>query len=278
MKTRPMTRTNLDKAISRLAGDDPRRAVELRLSMAGAIVAQFIGDGVVKGGTSLKFRYGGANTRYTMDLDTAWRTSLDEFLSALRGKLEAGWEGFSGEVVILPQLAPTGVPFEYVMQPCDVKMRYNGRSWCTVRLEVGHNEIGDANESDAVPPPPEVADAFAELCFPLPASAPLMRVPYQIAQKLHGASAERSGRSHDLIDLQLIIAKEVGGLDLREVRKICRDLFKYRKQQKWPPTIKPGANWAETYAAKRDNLPVLPTVDEAIAWANDLIARINAAK
>lgn len=63
MKTRPLTRTNLDKAIARLAGNDPRQTVGLRLLMANAIVAQFIGNGVVKCGTSLKFRYGETHTR-----------------------------------------------------------------------------------------------------------------------------------------------------------------------------------------------------------------------
>lgn len=278
MKTRPLTRTNLDKAIARLAGNDPRQTVGLRLLMANAIVAQFIGNGVVKGGTSLKFRYGETHTRYTMDLDTAWRSSLDEFLVSLRGNLESGWEGFSGEVVLLPQSSPSGVPFDYVMQPCDVKLRYIGRSWCTVRLEVGHNEIGDSDFADTVPLPPELAETFTALCLPLPQGAPLMRIPYQIAQKLHGASSISSSRSHDLIDLQLIIFNEREGIDLCEVGDICRKLFRYRKQQAWPPTISAGANWSEVYATRKGSLHVLPTIDEAIIWANDLIARIDAAK
>ena len=106
MKNRPMTRTNLDKAISRLAGNDPRRTLELRFSMANAIVGQFIADGVVKGGTSLRFRYGGPRTRYTMDLDAAWKSSLDVFLHHLREKLAEGWEGFTGEVEFVSATEP----------------------------------------------------------------------------------------------------------------------------------------------------------------------------
>lgn len=30
------------------------------------------------------------------------------------------------------------------MQPFDVRLDYRGRSWCSVRFELGHNEIGDA--------------------------------------------------------------------------------------------------------------------------------------
>ena len=42
MKNRLMTRVNLDKAIARLAGEDPRMIVDIRMSMANAIVGQFL--------------------------------------------------------------------------------------------------------------------------------------------------------------------------------------------------------------------------------------------
>jgi hypothetical protein len=32
-----------------------------------------------------------------------------------------------------------------VMRPYDVKLAFHGRSWHTVKLELGHNEIGDAD-------------------------------------------------------------------------------------------------------------------------------------
>ncbi|MDJ0317631.1 hypothetical protein [Arthrobacter antibioticus] len=34
------------------------------------------------------------------------------------------------------------------MQPFDAKLDYRGRQWCTVRFELGHTEIGDANEPE----------------------------------------------------------------------------------------------------------------------------------
>lgn len=43
---------------------------------------------------------------------------------------------------------PKGVSTQYVMQPFEVKLSYNGKSWITVPLEVGHNEIGDADDPD----------------------------------------------------------------------------------------------------------------------------------
>lgn len=34
------------------------------------------------------------------------------------------------------------------MRPFAVKLSYNGKPWLTVELEVGHDEIGDADEPD----------------------------------------------------------------------------------------------------------------------------------
>ena len=65
----PISRRLLDIAIDRLAdrqSDDPLR---LRRMMGNTIVAQMLPDGVVKGGGSLKLRFGDRATRYTRDLD-----------------------------------------------------------------------------------------------------------------------------------------------------------------------------------------------------------------
>ena len=55
MKNAPNSKSNLDRALQRFAGDFAR-ANDLRGQMANAIVAQMIGDGVVKGGSGLRFR------------------------------------------------------------------------------------------------------------------------------------------------------------------------------------------------------------------------------
>jgi hypothetical protein len=99
-----------------------------------------------------------------------------------------------------------------------------------------------------------------------------MKLPFQIAQKLHGATGERSRRAHDLVDLQLIV--NAGGVNYGEVRSACERLFKYRKCQPWPPTVIKTEGWNEIYENQKLNLPVLPTVDEAVVWANGLISKI----
>lgn len=275
MKNAPNSKVNLDRAIERFAGDSIR-AAELRGLMANAIVAQLIGDGVVKGGTGLRFRYGDKLTRMTMDLDTAWRTGLDEFIGDLRRKLEQGWNGFSGEIRILRQATPHGIPFEYIMQPCDVKLKYRGVAWYTVSLEIGHNEIGDADECDQIAMPEILAKLFKFAALPVPSPIPAMRLEYQVAQKLHGASAPNSKRVHDLIDLQLIMVN--AEINLMFAADLCRKLFKYRQVHAWPPVIIKGEGWETTYNGQRNELPVLSTVDEAIEWANDLIRKIEESK
>lgn len=103
-----------------------------------------------------------------------------------------------------------------------------------------------------------------------------MRLEYQVAQKLHGASAPSSKRAHDLIDLQLIVAN--ADLDLRLVRDVCLRLFQYRQGQSWPPSIAVQDGWRATYDDQKLDLPVLPTVEEAVSWTNELVARIDAAR
>ena len=268
----PKSRAALERAIVRYAGNDAVRANDLAVAFANAIVAQMVGAGVVKGGTSLKFRYDDKMTRGTSDLDTAWSESLDSFLKDVGGKLKEGWNGFRGEVQILEQANPRRVPFDYVMQPCSVRLSYLGKAWRVVDLEIGHNEIGDADAYDVVPVPKSIADLAASLAFPALGGVRVMKLEYQVAQKLHGVTEARSKRAHDLIDLQLI--DSLHRLDFVRIGEICRQLFRYRRKQPWPPTVVKNEKWAEIYSVQKGNLPVLPTVDEAITWANALIARI----
>lgn len=268
---RPNSRRNLDMAIDRLAAgtQDPLR---LRIALANTIVGQMIPEGAVKGGSSLKMRYGDGATRFTRDLDTARVSDMEEYARKLEASLKEGWEGFTGTLVRREPAKPRGVPGEYVMQPYDIKLSYNEKPWCTVPLEIGHDEIGDAEDPDRGIAR-EIVDAFVALGFPEPKPVPLMRIEHQVAQKLHAASGAGSARAHNLVDLQLIVARE--SVDYSAVRQVCRRLFAYRRQQAWPPTMLKGDDWDELYLAQSEGLEVLPTVDDAIEWANDLVNRIE---
>lgn len=182
---KPNSLRHLDDAIRRASGGGAEDYVRSRTLIANAIVVQMLPDGVVKGGSALKMRFGSEVTRFTTDLDTATAMDPDLYAERLGEALSAGWEGFTGRVVPRDPASPEGVPAEYVMRPFDVKLSYLGKPWCTVPLEVGHNEIGDADDMDWV----ELADAaelLEGLSFPAPGRAPLMPLEHQIAQKLHG--------------------------------------------------------------------------------------------
>ncbi len=274
MNKPPNSRVNLDKAIARLYGTGAK-FVEARSLLANAVVGQFLPDGVAKGGTALKLRFGPVGFRATRDLDAARRGSVGEFERILDERLKTGWCGFTGMVAPGRPARPRGVPREYVMHPFEVHLSYHGKSWCTVALEVGHDEIGDADEPERILSP-DVAAMFEALGFPAPAPVPLMPIPYQIAQKLHGATEPGSRRVHDLVDLQLILAQ--GEPDWAKTRAICVRLFDYRRQQAWPPPLSPSADWTSTYAEQSQGLSVLPTLEEAVEWTKHLLARIDAAR
>lgn len=271
---RPNTCTNLIRAIKSVANG----ADEVRLArqMANVIVGQMLPDGVIKGGSSLMFRYGSAMTRYTRDVDTARVMEHGEYVKRLQHALAVGWNGFTAELVEVEPPKPVGVPGEYVMMPYDAKLKYMGRPWQTIRIEIGHNEIGDADEYEEFLPE-EIAEVFEKLQFPRPLPLHVMALSYQIAQKLHAVSEDGSERAHDLIDLQLM--EKLSVLDFADIKLKCVRLFDYRRRQSWPPKVAKRAGWDAVYAAAMDTVlektAICLTVDEALVWLEDFINRIE---
>ena len=274
MPKQPHNEHELELALTRYVGSNVA-AIECRDIMAGVVLGQMLPEGsVVKGGTSMRLRLGPERSRVTVDFDAARSVELDIYIKELRSRLETGWHDFTGEVLIRRKSSPPGVPFEYVMQPLDVKLAYRNHPWCTIRLEVGCNELGDADETETRELPQKIQDIFTSLNLPKPKPIPLMPLPFQIAQKLHGVSQPGNSRVRDLIDLQLIEQNET--FDMAHTAAICRRLFAYRKTHTWPPQVAKGELWDEIYVTQRSSLPVRSTVDDAIAWVNDLIRKIDA--
>jgi len=268
----PTTVRSLDQRIRNLEGDEGL-ALRRRVSMALVVVSQMLPEGAIKGGSAMALRYG-RGTRFTQDLDASRVQSMTRFRGDFEEVLEAGWAGFTGRLVERAAPRPPSVPTAYVMQPFDVRLDYRGRSWCTVKFELGHNEIGDADNPE-YHLAPELKGLFTDVGLPAPEPVPVLRADYQIAQKLHAASTAFSERARDLVDLQLLDASEA--LDFAQVRAACVRLFDYRRLQPWPPVIVPGDSWDTLYLAAVEDLNALPDVTAAVTWVNAFIARIEAA-
>ena len=159
------------------------------------------------------------------------------------------------------------------MLPFNVKLDYRGRPWCAVKFELGHNEVGDADEPE-YHLAADLVDLFTDVGLQAPKPVPVMRADHQVAQKLHAVSGEGSERARDLVDLQLLAKGE--DLDPGRVRATCVRLFEYRRQQAWPPTVVAGDRWDTLYAAAVDNIDALPDSATAVAWVNAFIERIDA--
>lgn len=268
----PASVRSLEQRIRNLEGDDGL-AQRRRVSMALVVVGQMLPGGVIKGGSAMALRYG-RGTRFTQDLDATRVQTLDQFRSDFEETLAEGWAEFTGRLVQRAAPRPPAVPTGYVMQPFDVKLDYRGRPWCTVKFELGHNEIGDADEPE-FQLADDLAGLFTEVGLAAPRPVPVMRADHQVAQKLHAVSGQSSERARDLADLQLLDKGE--DLDLGQVAETCVRLFDYRRQQTWPPSIVVGEQWDTLYAVAAEDLDVLPTVEEAVVWVNDFVRRIAAA-
>jgi hypothetical protein len=257
-------------ALSKEVETTERRLVAL---VGNVALSQMLPDSAIKGGTGLKLRFGESLTRDTPDLDTAFRGDLDEFHDRLSETLAVGWGGFTGTVTMGAKRSPQTVPEAYVMQPFRVTMKYHGRTFKGVDLEVGYDELeATTREEPEFEMSDEVLRVFGALGLPAPAPVRVQPLHHQIAQKIHACTAPRSDRAHDLVDLQLIAPMTESNL----VAATTRRLFTFRAEHEWPPMLSPGVDWGPLYSEAADGLDVLPSVVDAVAWLNDYVARLDA--
>ncbi|UKA62774.1 nucleotidyl transferase AbiEii/AbiGii toxin family protein [Arthrobacter sp. FW306-04-A] len=270
--TPPRNLTALNQRMKNLEGDETL-ALRRRTTMALVVTGQMLPEGAVKGGSAMALRYG-SSTRFTRDLDAARTGGLATFRADFEERLRKGWGGFTGRLVERKAPKPAGIPASYVMKPFDVKLDYEGKPWCTVPFELGHNEIGDADDPEFALAP-SISEMFTAVGLPAPDPVAVMPADHQIAQKIHASTVSGSDRARDLVDLQLLGAREQ--LDLAMVRATCIRLFDYRKAHAWPPSVVEGAGWVTLYAEAAEGLDVVPGVAPAIEWLSKFIARIDQA-
>lgn len=262
---------SLTQRIRNLAGDNIAEG-RLKRTIANVVVGQMLPAGAVKGGAAIKIRLGDQASRFTADLDMARARDLRDFLDEFSGALRAGWANFTGRIATRTPPRPPGVPAGYVMRPYDIKLSYHNQSWMTVPLELGRDEIGDTDSPDYALAA-DTLEVFATLGLPQPRPIAVLPISHQIAQKLHACTEPGTDRAHDLVDLQLLLATHQ--VDLSAVGDIARRLFRSRRKHSWPPTVTVNDGWPALYGNAREELPVLPDVDAAVAWTNNLIGRIE---
>lgn len=269
----PKRAADLFRAITALGNElntTDRRLVALVGNIA---LSQMLPDSAIKGGTGLKLRFGERLTRDTPDVDAAFRGDLDAFRDELAERLAAGWGGFSGTVTMGAKRSPKSVPAAYVMQPFRVTLKYHGRTFKGVDLEVGYDELeATTKEAPEFEMSEEVLSVFAALGLPTPAPVRVQPLHHQIAQKLHACTAPRSDRAHDLVDLQLIVPMT----DETLVASTAKRLFTFRAEHEWPPTAVTGTDWESLYDEAAEGLDVVPSVGQAVAWLNNYIERLDA--
>lgn len=277
----PPNLRSLDKRIDNLARERGRPVRRLQRTVANTVVGQMLPPSVVKGGTALKLRVGEASSRFTPDLDASRPASitLDDYLSELGDRLAEGWGGFIGTVTVLDAPQPEGVPEEYVMQPFEIRLSYERRHWLTVPFELGHDEIG-STKTHELRIADDILEMFDVLGLDTPDPIPVLAVDHQVAQKLHACTVVnpktgRNERAHDLVDLQLLDQDEA--IDVTALGATATRLFAARHSHAWPPTVVAYEGWDTIYAEAADGLDVIANVDDAVVWANDLIARATAA-
>jgi hypothetical protein len=277
MRDKPRNLRSLEARINNLAREQGRPLRRVQRAIANTVIGQMLPPGVIKGGTAMKARVGEASSRFTPDLDVARAAmlNLDEYLELLDDALADGWEGFTATLAAVDPPAPDGVPAEYIMQPFDIRLAYEGSHWLTVRFELGRDEIGSTEQSEHRLAH-DLIELFETVGLPRPNPLPVLAVEHQVAQKLHACTSvnpktNRNERAHDLVDLQILDQDE--SIDMTAVSNVAARLFASRRTIPWPPQVRAYDGWDALYSEAADGLDVVPDIDAAVRWANEFIQR-----
>ena len=95
----------LERALRAMAQTDDS-LIRLRRTLANVIAGQFLDGAVMRGGGSLKLRYGEQATRYTLDFDASRKIGEEAFIERYNASLSVGWSLFSGRLVRAPKPRP----------------------------------------------------------------------------------------------------------------------------------------------------------------------------
>ncbi len=231
---------------------------------------------LVKGGTAMMIRFGIRESRFSRDLDAMLSGAIEPFVEELGVRGREPHLGFTLEVA---KDEPIEVPSLKIRpRRLSVRMKYKGRDFATVKVEISPEEGNAASEYETT-----ATNDLATLGFESDQPEKrLLSVRYQVAQKLHACTermeGRRNDRAHDLVDLALLDA--LTRQQLADVRLACVDIFEVRAGQAWPPTLTPEDHWGPIYARAAEGLEdiVPPALDAAVELVNHLIEDIERAR
>lgn len=278
----PNNLRSIEDRLRRIATAQDLPVNRLRHRLAVVVLADILSglqiDGedpvfLVKGGTAMMIRFGIRDSRFSRDLDGMLRGAIRPFLDAL---LIRGREPYLGFTLEVARDEPIEVPGMSV-QPrrLRVRMKYKGRDFATVQVEISPEEGHAAGEFEA-----RDTNDLASLGFDSDASEKrLLSVRYQVAQKLHACTLRtddrRNDRAHDLVDLALL--EPLTRQQLKAVRAACAEIFDVRGAHPWPPILEPEEHWGPIYVRAVEGLEeVVPgDLDQAVALVNQLISDVD---
>lgn len=278
---------NLRSLRDRLTQAAQRQGVvfsRLQRHVAMVVVAQFAAmltddNGapllLVKGGSSLELRRGIPDSRTSKDFDTVARRDIGEVHEQLAEAGEMGWEGFTAVFTVPEEIDVPGMPVK--PRRFTAKLNYRSKPFASVPIEVSTVEAGNADQFDTL-----TSNALGLVGVPAAISVPCITVPWQIAQKLHAATAvletpKVNDRAHDLVDLQLLEGL-LPDTDLSPTRGACIAVFEARAQQPWPPNVVALPHWPPIYRGALeglDHLELAPTAEAAAEAVRRFVERID---
>lgn len=281
---------NLRSLRDRLIATAEREGVvfgRLQQHIGVLVVAQLmvaIADGadepllLVKGGASMELRRGIPQSRTTKDLDAVVRGDIHAVHDQLVQAGVEGWRGFNS--IFTPPAAFRVAGLAHDAHRFTAKLRYHGKPFASVPIEVSPIEIGNADHYDEIN-----SNALTLVGFATAAPVPCMTLPWQIAQKIHACTeppgtTRRNDRAHDLADLQLLEAS-IADEPLGATRDASVAVFESRSTHSWPPVLTAQPHWAPIYTRSIEGLEHLglaATVQEAASAVQSFIDRISEAR
>jgi hypothetical protein len=241
---------------------------------------------LLKGGTMLQYRLPGMS-RATRDVDGLIRGDIDAFLVALD---EAFGEPWGPLTLVRGEVEVIDVPYRLVKpRRFDVLVLLGGVTWRRIEVEVSPDEGGAGKTPEQIPPP-----SLAGFGLPTPDRLASLSMRYQIAQKVHAATAPHdppafvNDRARDVVDLLLLrdLIDAAGQPTLAEVRAAIEDVFTSRAREAkatgglahtWPTRVSAYRQWATSFAKAAESAGLTVTMTEAVAEVNAWLEQIERA-